>query len=245
MAYEIATIIPLYITGKQHLSLLKSFLESLNRQIEVENRKIFVLNKVDNSIYVDGYNAKDLIGNDYVIQNNINCLSRAWNLGIEKAIELRYEKFYLPNTDIILKDYSLRNAINHLGFGHDFIAMNAHTSMVMFATDNGLNNSIYEVKNHDMSFSSFVMTRFLYNKIGKFDEQFTPAYYEDVDYLNRIKQAGIKAYRVSNAPFYHYTQGTIKTATQLEQNDYFDYLKANKQKYINKWGGDIGFETKL
>ena len=51
------------------------------------------------------------------------------------------------------------------------------------------------IKNGD-SYSLFAYTRFAYEKIGFFDENIRPAYFEDADFVNRIKKLGFAEFAV-------------------------------------------------
>jgi len=81
---------------------------------------------------------------------------------------------------------------------------------------------------------AFIISKKIYENIGNFDEQFTPAYYEDKDYEYRMKLAGISIIRTPELnPFVYNSSKTLeKNPLILEES------KKNKQRYINKWGGE-------
>jgi hypothetical protein len=86
--------------------------------------------------------------------------------------------------------------------------------------------------------SSFFISREGYEKVGKFDEKFFPAYFEDNDYNRRlalINGDGVKRsfYINTFAPKVKRNSMTIKKSPQLNKN--FD---KNKKYYIEKWGGE-------
>src|SRR5262245_53882733 len=51
--------------------------------------------------------------------------------------------------------------------------------------------------------AALMVRREAYDAIGGFDEQFFPAWYEDVDFCQRLKSAGWEIYFVPNAKFHH------------------------------------------
>lgn len=51
--------------------------------------------------------------------------------------------------------------------------------------------------------AALMIRREAYNAIGGFDEQFYPAWYEDVDFCRRLKDNGWKVYFAGNARFVH------------------------------------------
>ena len=74
----------------------------------------------------------------------------------------------------------------------------------------------------------------LFKEVGKFDENFVPAYGEDVDMQYRIELAGKKHTCVWMAQFVHFGQTTVKNCKGIKG----DVVKRDTDKYfIEKWGG--------
>lgn len=90
------------------------------------------------------------------------------------------------------------------------------------------------------SWSVFLMHKEFYDFVGDFDEIFHPAYYEDSDYLYRMKLLGVR-------------QDIDSLLDPQEANISMTYEKApdmvnqamndNKQRYIEKWGNLPLLET--
>jgi len=80
------------------------------------------------------------------------------------------------------------------------------------------------------NFSCFLIHRSYFDKIGTFDENFNPAWYEDNDAHRRIKLLGYKAITTTAAPMIHF--GGATTAL-LEIAD----SSKSRAYYIRKWGG--------
>lgn len=85
----------------------------------------------------------------------------------------------------------------------------------------------------------FVIPLTTFEKAGKFDEQFFPAYFEDNDYCYRMRLQGLKR---ENSPFFNpevfRNSQTIVRDPSLNQN--FD---KNRNLFIEKWGGAPSLET--
>lgn len=79
----------------------------------------------------------------------------------------------------------------------------------------------------------FVIPLTTWDAIGKFDEQFFPAYFEDNDYCYRMRVGGLKR---EMAPFFnpelYRNSQTIAKDPSLNSN-----FERNRQLFIDKWGG--------
>ena len=90
-------------------------------------------------------------------------------------------------------------------------------------------------------FSCFLLKSSTVEKIGFFDENFQPAYFEDNDYHRRMKLAGIRAAKTTRALYYHYQSQTKKDNPDIENEIRHTYLR-NEGYYVKKWGGRVGHE---
>lgn len=160
----------------------------------------------------------DLKANTLVWDNTRNNIgvSAAWNKGIERMKE--------RNADwIIFLSASMR--FNQGGL--DLIEQLKTTELM-----------VAEAEGHQFHLMS--IRREVIEKVGTFDENFTPAYYEDTDYGQRIrnsydhtfKWAKIKVdcYCVGNA------HGVNLAGVRMDIQKNIDY-------YIRKWGGMPGQQT--
>lgn len=90
------------------------------------------------------------------------------------------------------------------------------------------------------NWSVFLISKEVYDKVGKFDDLFYPAYYEDSDYIRRMELAGVK--RVIDKrlnPKVARRSQTWEKAPELVDKA----LKDNKERYVRKWGGLPMMET--
>ena len=80
----------------------------------------------------------------------------------------------------------------------------------------------------------------LFEKVGYIDSAFYPAYFEDNDYARRCQLLNIPMLRISNAYYFHFWSRTVHEVAEKKKHDKF--FRANKEYYINKWGGEPGSE---
>lgn len=81
---------------------------------------------------------------------------------------------------------------------------------------------------------AFIISKRIFNEVGRFDECFMPAYYEDKSYEYRMKLKGIVPIKtpILNPYVYKNSQTAEKDITILDSS------KKNKQLYIDMWGGE-------
>jgi glycosyltransferase involved in cell wall biosynthesis len=107
------------------------------------------------------------------------------------------------------------------------------------------------IQTHDVvlsrdAYSCFAITKKALNAVGKFDENFHPAYFEDNDFDYRVKLAGVsRAYAETNlihgdGPA-NQPSGTVRSDPVLRQHNDRTF-SANRNYFVNKWGGMPGEE---
>jgi len=69
-----------------------------------------------------------------------------------------------------------------------------------------------------------------FQKVGFFDERFTPGNYEDFDYSVRLRRAGYKLVVAESVWLHHQMHATC------ERLDLPALLEKNRQKFVEKWG---------
>lgn len=168
----------------------------------------------------------------------------AWNLGIETAISQYAAKYILiPNNDILLRPDTIDTLIHFIDA--DKLGMITAKNAAPLV-DNPQNLYTLDIPQKlemtdDPDFSCFMLTAKAYRKVGKFDEKFFPAYFEDNDYHYRMKLLGIKVKKCNQALYYHFGSMTIKEGAAIRVQSDVNYLK-NKEYYLKKWGGYPGNE---
>ena len=98
---------------------------------------------------------------------------------------------------------------------------------------------------HGMSY--YFLTKLSLDKIGLFDENFYPAYFEDTDFAYRAKLAGAKMHWIGEAKAVHgeaphWGSSTIMSDPILLQKNGITY-NSNLEYYVRKWGATYPNET--
>ena len=128
------------------------------------------------------------------------------------------------------KDWALLvNDDVYLGYGKTRVHMSMEMSEV------GLVQSAY-------NWSVILINKDLYEEVGEFDEGFYPAYFEDSDYMYRMKLLGLH-HEVNEI----LNPWDVKISQTYEKDPELVNLsmKNNRQRYIDKWGNIPLLETFL
>lgn len=81
-------------------------------------------------------------------------------------------------------------------------------------------------------------------KVGYFDENFFPIYFEDSDYSRRCGLRGVTFYDAGPTGVRHVSNATIKSSSELGAQNRITF-HANREYYCRKHGGEPGQETFL
>lgn len=85
----------------------------------------------------------------------------------------------------------------------------------------------------ELNWCSFILSVDAYQKVGKFDENFFPAYFEDNDYFRRMLLADVQmVFNPMLNPITYRNSMTIQKSPELNNG-----FEKNRQYYISKWGG--------
>jgi len=152
--------------------------------------------------------------------------------------------YYAPT-----KNYGVAKSWNYLC---DTIYLNGYEWALILNDDIYLgydehlvNNVINDYPNHsliqsNLNFSVILLGKEMYEDIGRFDEEFYPAYYEDSDYLYRMKLKGIRQeVDLRLNPKDARVSQTYEKAPEFVNNA----MKYSRLRYIEKWGNLPLLET--
>jgi len=140
----------------------------------------------------------------------------SWNWLVKNAIKHLYHDFLILNDDVVLKQGE---------------------STISALIEQGGDNTFHVCKTF-YNWSSFILNRTIYEKVGEFDETFKKCFFEDNDYCYRMILAGVN-YQFQDAlnPEVYRNSQTIAKDPTLS-----GYLE-NEKYFIEKWGGKPGSET--
>lgn len=173
-------------------------------------------------------------------------LSKAWNEGIRKAVERDSDYILIINDDIVLSPTTIDNMITFFDFHPEAVLVSAFDMRESMTAeevyDDGWSGSFTDSHfDEKPDFACFMVRPDTVEKIGWFDENFSPAYFEDNDYHRRIVVLGHKAYSTTSALFYHYGSRTQYSDPYIPVVPSTAF-EVNRLYFESKWGGSPGKE---
>lgn len=229
---KICLTAPVFITKQEHIKYLN---ETTNSFYSEKHEMLFVPveNHIENSFIPLAYHFIQEPKEIRILQGGEpQSVARAWNIGIQEGILSHAEYILVINTDIVFK----KNAIDRLV---DFAE--SHPEAVMWTMSEWADLGALEEATEDEGynehphFSCFMVKHDFFRHVGKFDENFTPAYCEDGDMHARLALANKKAYTYGGARFFHFGSRTIKSDRLLWDKNKVTFPK-NQQYFLDKWG---------
>lgn len=175
------------------------------------------------------------------------CLSSAWNEGLEWSLKRHHSFSLIINDDILFSPQCIDNMVA------SFLKLETTNQCVMITGNNvrGLFDDPYEIFSYatdvkayqeNPDFACFMVRPTIVYRVGFFDENFTPAYFEDNDYHYRIRLAGLNAFNNVSAPYFHYGSQTQNAVASMPVVHPFAF-DLNHSYYRDKWGGSPGEES--
>lgn len=156
-------------------------------------------------------------------------VAASWNLFLNWAVNDGVDLLFIVNDDVTFADGSLTNAIDAWqDRPEDCILMTAHCSKA--------DKSFYPGMADFCCFA--INPREAIDQIGLFDQQnFYPGYFEDDDYLYRIKLSPKQYYMYGGLKVSH--DGSKTQFWNGEENRVVSHeaFRANQKRYVDKWGG--------
>lgn len=170
-------------------------------------------------------------------------VSWAWNNGIEQAIGARCDHIAVINDDVLFSPTTIDQLCEFLDTHPDCIMVSGCNKREELTDPYDIFNytTDEEAVSDNPDFSCFMVRPNFFELVGRFDENYKPAYFEDNDMHYRVKLAGFKAQATTRAPFIHFgskTQNSVPdgvTPSPVFEN--------NRQYFRDKWGGWPGYEA--
>lgn len=161
-------------------------------------------------------------------------LAAAWNKGFLQAITDGCKYIAILNDDILLSPTTLDRMVEAFWkLPKEVVLVSANNLQGQlpdpYAIFTHLDNEPLSFSEHP-NYSCFMVKSDFFEKVGSFDENFVPAWYEDNDSHRRIIQLGYKAVCTTYASCVHY--GGV-TTSQMESPD----SGVSQAYYVRKWGG--------
>lgn len=170
-------------------------------------------------------------------RENRGC-SKAWNQGFEQAVKDKADYILIVNDDILFSSHAIDALVEEFEKQPEdvilFSAVNVAASCPTPETVFDFPRQESNVAEHP-DFSCFMVKPDFQEKIGKFDENFWPAYFEDNDTHRRINLLGYKALCTSGSAYYHVGSVSVQ---KDETNTISGNFENNRNYFIRKWGGN-------
>lgn len=213
---------------------------------DVEGDVIVVFNGQDVAEHLKGH---PRITRYAVMKQNIG-VARAWNLGLEIAVtptvfilnaDLHVERSAIDALEQALLSLPDAACVGPQGCFFEFALARDYTYF-----DKGTFTRPLEVDAVSGFFFAVKLQHFN-EKIIRFENGFTPCYFEEWDLGLQIKRAGLKNYIVPTTAYDHHWSGSIRALREINYYEKAEtageILVRNRRMFLNKWRGITGREN--
>lgn len=143
-------------------------------------------------------------------------------------------------------NWFLLNVAGHLLVCNDDVRLEPHTLETLLAAKaeqpNGLVFHPDGGSGEANVLSVFLIDPRAADVVGYFDETFHPAYFEDDDYLYRMKRLGLRPLPVPGCGYFHHCSATLRAMPPADAAAHAANFAALRDYYVTKWGGEPGDE---
>lgn len=157
-------------------------------------------------------------------------VAECWNRGLRLCFKDEAEHVLVVNNDLELKPWTYRMLIED--GGGLVTAVGVNNRKQFDETPDPTNK-----RNHPF-YSCFLIRKEVFQKV-QFDEAYKGAYVEDIQHHLDLFRAGIPAYCIG-VPFYHVSSGTLKAASEEEQDEIRKRADENRKLFRERHGVDVG-----
>jgi len=176
-----------------------------------------------------------------VMKRNVG-VARAWNVGLDMAVT---PVVFIVNSDVHLEEETVIALENGLMTLDRAACVGPQGSFVDFSLtrdycyfDKGSFTAPLEV-DAVSGFLFAVKREYVVEKLIRFEDAFTPCYFEEWDLGLQIRKAGLKSYIIPVTAYDHHWSGTISALREIEYYSSADtagtILKRNRGYFLAKW----------
>jgi len=173
-------------------------------------------------------------------------LAAAWNLGLSHLLQGDGGKVLVVNNDVELIPETYRLLVKD---GGGFVTAVGVTPTLEKPFDAAVGDLSKSRPHPD--FSCMLIRRWVWEKVGPFDERYLIAYCEDASYHVRMHRAGVDA-KCIDIPFLHHAAATINSLPVWEREKVERQADLNRALFRKEYGCEVGsddyyklFEVKL
>lgn len=173
-------------------------------------------------------------------------LAATWNCALQYAWDSGHQDALVVNNDVELPREYYRQLRMRMEAEHGCLFLSGvgvNPGQSTLVGDDIVLTTKFELH---PDFSAFLITRACHRKYP-FDEQFIPAYCEDLDLHRRALIAG-DGHRIGkiNVPFIHHSSATLKSLSPEKNAKLSAQISAGSRAYyFRKWGGPVNEEKFL
>ena len=170
-------------------------------------------------------------GNVFAYKTNRG-LARSWNEGLHLAMEAGCTSALLLNDDLVFR------TDGYTKFVETVAIVQSLSQNVAYITPLGLETGASALAGQviEQQFACCAITRETIEKIGYFDENFSPAYYEDIDFDRRCRLAGMSIHIHQEVLVDHERSATSRAMPKETRMQLDLDFKENKNYFERKWG---------
>lgn len=171
-------------------------------------------------------------------------LGCTWNTALDFCWALGEGSALVMNNDVRLKMWTLKYL--HKQLVEDEALFVSAIGVTQEQFDAYREEDTETVNRAGAGFSCFLISKEMHKKY-RFDENFVPAYCEDLDTHRRVMLGGEghRMYNI-NVPYLHYGSGTLKSMSPERRAQVEQAIElGSRAYYVKKWGGPVNEETYL
>ncbi len=178
----------------------------------------------------------------YAVMNKNVGVARAWNIGLNIS---QTPVTFICNADLHITKEAVEKIENGLIELPDAAMAGPQGSMFNFEQAKDLiyyDKGVFDAPAVVDAVSGFffaVKTKYFNSGILKFENSFTPCYFEEWDIGLQIKKAGLKSYIIPVTEYEHHWSGSIRAYREIEYYNKKEtagqILERNKKLFFKKW----------
>jgi hypothetical protein len=234
-------------------------------------RYAYAIVTFSNSPFLNGAVASIPEGERVLVVNNTErrcALAANWNYAVDKLLwEEAYDAVVIMNDDVVLRPDTgkllawgilvgqFENKEKEKQGGYEsYLPESWPEILLLSARHASPSDACTDVPDQELlvsarpiwqpgpDFSCFCVSRRLGQEVGRFDEGFNPAYFEDNDTHRRIQLAGFEG--AAFAPYWHFRSGSFRASPERrrEIQSSFEHCK---RYYCQKWGAPYDMESPI
>jgi GT2 family glycosyltransferase len=205
--------------------------------VDLDYEFVFVQNGVDEELTVFLKSVlSEHSGRLIQISENVG-VAKAWNIGVSACLN---EVLVISNDDVEFRERSINVLVDEL-FNGDKVGQVGPEGGDWYRDSSGERRGKDQVESVDeISGYFFITTRTAYNTVGGFDEIYSPAGVEEIDYSFALRRAGFLCLVIPNSGIVHHGHHGVSAKSQVisflgTSIDTHSLDKRNKEYFIKKW----------